>query len=322
MLSIQYSPVPETVEDSFALLGDTQSALLCVADGCGGLGSRRYPELNNQTGASLAARLAVEAASGWWQRGTVMPHTRLQGQEMLAGLAPCLEQALNDFSRAHPQTGSRIVGSMQRELPTTLCMALSAPAEENRQELCFVWAGDSRGYVLDGRGLHQCTQDHVRGELNSFDSLYRDAPLSNLLSAGRTPRLAARHLCINRPGVVIVATDGAFGGLRTPMEMEMMLIDTLLAAKTQSGWQRKITTVLKKAANDDATLLMQPCGFETFEAMQRHFQIRRGFLQKQFITQARRKRTNLSYVEGRWQAYRQGYDWTEVSGDAACDWRI
>ena len=322
MLSIQYSPAPERLEDCFALLDDSQSAFLCVADGCGGLGSRRYPELNNQTGASLAARLVVEAASGWWRQGQTTPHTLEQGQKAMTALVPWLEQALNDFSRAHPQTGSRIVGSMQRELPTTLCMALSTQEGESRQELCFVWAGDSRGYVLDGRGLHQCTQDHVRGQLNAFDSLYRDAPLSNLLSAGRTPRLSARHLCVNRPCVVIVATDGAFGGLRTPMEMEMMLIDTLLAAKTQAGWQRKITTVLKKAANDDATLLMQPCGFETFEAMQRHFQIRRGFLQKQFITQARRKRENLPYVEGRWQAYRQGYDWTEVSGDAACDWRI
>ena len=58
MLSIQYSPAPERLEDCFALLDDSQSAFLCVADGCGGLGSRRYPELNNQTGASLAARRA------------------------------------------------------------------------------------------------------------------------------------------------------------------------------------------------------------------------------------------------------------------------
>ena len=88
MLSIQYSPAPERLEDCFALLDDSQSAFLCVADGCGGLGSRRYPELNNQTGASLAAGLVVEAASGWWRQGQTTPHTLEQGQKTMTALVP------------------------------------------------------------------------------------------------------------------------------------------------------------------------------------------------------------------------------------------
>lgn len=320
LFSVQYAILPETVEDRFALRQNGRSALLCVTDGCGGLGSRRYPALGNRTGAGLAAELAADAVEKWWQGIDHLPITREAGEDFRRKLAEKLYEALTGFAMAHPQTGSRIVGSMQRELPTTLCAALSAPEKEGRRQVCFLWAGDSRGYVLNRQGLHQCTRDHLRGGADPLLSLYRDVPLGNLICAGRMPRLSMRRLTVQEPCFVLTATDGVFGGLRTPMEMEMLLIDTLLAAKTQEGWKRKLNTLLKKTSGDDATLLCQACGFEDFAAMQQLMAPRRAELQKQFITPVRRNRTQMDFVEKRWQDYRAGYDWMEGRQDE--DWSL
>ena len=323
LFSVQYSAVPEAMEDHFELCSGEHGAFLCVADGCGGLGSRRYPQLENRTGASLAAELTARAAAGWWQSASVFPDPREQGQTCGDALAERLHEALTAFSKAHPPAGTRIVGSMQRELPTTLCLAWSAAAAEpGRRDVCFAWAGDSRGYVLDANGLHQCTQDHLRGGLDPLSALYRDVPLSNLVWAGQKPRLSLRRFRLQEPFVLAVATDGVFGGLRTPMEMEMLLIDTLLAAKTPEGWQRKLGTVLKKTANDDATLLVQVCGCKDMETLQQLFHSRRTALQKQYITPVRRNRGNMSFVEARWKEYRPAYQWMEERANEPTDWRL
>ena len=104
---------------------------------------------------------------------------------------------------------------MQRSLPTTLCAAI-AGGPSFASDLCFLWAGDSRGYVLDAEGLHQCTRDHLRGDPDPFESLYRDRPLSALISADAPVALSLRRLRVPKPCVLLVATDGAFGWRTSP----------------------------------------------------------------------------------------------------------
>ena len=57
LLRAQYAVLPGSGEDSFCMRGVGRGALLCVADGCGGLGSRRYDTLGDHTGAFAGARL-------------------------------------------------------------------------------------------------------------------------------------------------------------------------------------------------------------------------------------------------------------------------
>lgn len=306
-LQINHAVLSDGGEDCFALRSDEQGAFWCVADGCGGLGSRRYESLGNHTGAFVASRLAVRIFSAWVQEQSGCPssaeETALAGNKLCA----MLEDRFQRFARQNcQQEKSRITGSMQRTLPTTLCAAaLSGDGA------CFWWAGDSRGYVLDTDGLHQYTKDDVRGTGDAFETLYRDMPLSNLLSADKTAVLHSRYIHLNKPCLIITATDGVYSCLPTPMEMEMLLLDTLRSARSMAEWQKRLQKQIALNAQDDATLVAAAHGFECFEQLKEQLLPRREKLQTGMITPVRRKKGNVDFARQKWLMYRETYDRTE-----------
>ena len=321
LMAVSCAVLPENGEDSFVMGQDETLAWLCVADGCGGLGSRRYAKLEGRTGAYAASRLAVHIMSRWLQEHPILPFSPEEGRALRNGLANRLGSKFRDFAQTYCQEEkTRIVGSMQRTLPTTLCSAC-VKKNESKRDILFAWAGDSRGYVLDANGLHQCTQDHLRSEMDAFESLYCDTPLGNLISADRMPLLSMRRLTVEEPCVVLTATDGAFSGLLTPMEFEFLLLDTLLSAKSWPSWEKKLTNRIRKMAQDDATLLLLPCG-EAFEPFQQRMKQRRTELQKVFITPVRRRKRDVSFACEKWKLYQKTYDWTEGGNHERMDWRI
>ena len=323
VLTISHAVLPDEGEDSFALYEEAERTCLCAADGCGGLGSRRYADLENRTGAHIAARLVTNAVQSWAQMQKTLPATPEEGEKLCRELEGDLNTMLRDFAAKHgAEESSRIVGSMQRRFPTTLCAALTQLGAARWREVCFLWCGDSRGYVLDADGLHQCTADHLRGKPDALESLYRDLPLARMLSADREAQISLRRMRANLPGAVIVATDGAFSSCLSPMEFEKLLIDTLLSAKSWDSWQRKLRNLIGKMAQDDATLLIEPCGVEAMADLQACMAPRREVLQKQFITPVRRHRKDLDYIREKWQQYRENYDWTEGGRHERMDWRV
>ena len=64
LLSISHAVLPDEGEDSFVLRENPALSWMGVADGCGGLGSRRYAGVENHTEAYLAARLVTQAFAG------------------------------------------------------------------------------------------------------------------------------------------------------------------------------------------------------------------------------------------------------------------
>lgn len=307
ILQISHAVLLDSGEDSFSLRSDGQSAFLCVTDGCGGLGSKRYSALDNRTGAWIAAKLAARAFADWAQERGSVPTDEEEGKLLCTELSDAVYHVLKGFADEHcAEKKGRIVGSMQRRLPTTLC---SVTIHENRA--AFWWAGDSRGYVMDENGLHQLTRDHVRGQTDAFETLYRDAPLSNLLSADQKGRILLRVTSLKFPSVVLVATDGVYSSLPTPMEVEMLLLDTLKKAKSMREWERCLCKRVAANAQDDATLLLLPVGFETFEQLKSALLPRREILQKRFITPVRRRRGDIQYAREKWLQYKPDYDCTE-----------
>ncbi|MEG2719361.1 MAG: protein phosphatase 2C domain-containing protein [Clostridia bacterium] len=324
MVSVSYAAFAGQGEDSFAIRSDARGAVLCVADGCGGLGGKRYERLGNHTGAYLASRLVTRAFVSWAEERKPMPATAQEGQALCAELEGDLQGILNGFAQKNGcmDEPTRIVGSMQRLLPTTLCAAITEGCSVLKRECCFVWAGDSRGYVLDANGLHQCTQDHMRGEVDALESLYRDVPLSQLLCAELPSKLSMRRLTVPTPCIVLCATDGAFGCLSSPMEFEMLLLSTMLAANSEADWQHRLELALGRLAHDDATLLLQFCGFESYAQLKQHFQQRLTALKHGYITPIRRHRQALPYTREKWQEYREQYDRTEGVPNERTNWRI
>jgi len=307
VLRINHSVVPDEGEDSFALRSDEQGAFLCVTDGCGGLGSRRYENLSGRTGAFLASRLAAKAFAAWAEERQPSPERLEEAQILCHELEGDLFHRLKGFADENcVQEKSRITGSMQRVLPTTLC-AFTCFGQRSG----FWWAGDSRGYVMDADGLRQYTRDHVRGETDPFETLYRDAPLSNLLSADRAGRIQHRMVDVSKPGIVLTATDGVYSSLPTPMEVEMLLLDTLRLSTSYQEWERKLLGRIARNAQDDATLLIMPVHVSGFAQLKDLLMPRREVLQKQFITPVRRQKGRLEYARMKWKHYQPGYDRTE-----------
>ncbi len=325
LLLTSYAVLPGQGEDSVALHPLRDGAFLCVADGCGGLGSRRYGALSDHTGAFVASRLVTHALDGWARPGVPIPRTAAEGERICRELESELGALLKRFAVKHcgeESAATRIVGSMQRILPTTLCAAITRKAQPGMLDVCFVWAGDSRGYVLDADGLHQCTSDHLRGTPDPFESLYRDMPLSGLLSADSPVALSMRRMRVRTPCVVLAATDGAYGCLATPMEFEMLLLDTLASAASWDGWEQALLARFEALAHDDATLLGHPCGVSDPAELRRALDMRHTVLQRQFVAPVRNRANDVAFARERWQAYRTAYDWTEGGGCGGANWRI
>ena len=53
-------------EDSFFCAQSEDSAIVCVMDGCGGLGARRYDSFQGHTGAYIASRSVAGAVHDWY----------------------------------------------------------------------------------------------------------------------------------------------------------------------------------------------------------------------------------------------------------------
>ena len=307
ILQIHYQSFRDEGEDGFAIVSDNDETLLCVTDGCGGLGSKRYADLQNHTGAYIAARLAARAFSEWVEQGFQWPETRDEEIRRCREAEHLLYQRLHQFASQYcAQENSRITGSMQRTLPTTLC-AVTARGNE----ACFWWAGDSRGYLLDGEGLRQYTKDHARGNADAFESLYLDAPLTNMLSADKVGRIQCRRVRLKQPCLALVATDGVYNSLATPMELEMLLLDTLKQATSMVKWQMVLSRRIAALAQDDATLLLLQTGDTGFEQLKNQLLGRREWLKKQLITPVRRRKNDWHFAREKWLEYKQTYDCTE-----------
>ena len=280
-----------------------------MADGCGGLGSRRYAELDGQTGAHAASRVAAQSVKRWAAACRSLPKDPSEGRELQHALQGTLEADLSAFVAEHRLTegGSRIVGSMQRLLPTTLCIALA----DGGERACFLWAGDSRGYVLDETGLHLYTRDDVKRPMDELERLRCDAPLSLCVSADRPVRLHLRSVALPKQGLLICATDGVYGCVFSPMELEEIFLASLTGAQDAATWQRRLAAAIRRLAGDDATLCCLPFGFAHFDEMKRFFEPRLELLRREHMDGIRRHPGDGDVLRESWKRYQPGYDRTE-----------
>lgn len=285
-------------EDQALCLKHADIRLLAAFDGCGGVGGRRYPQHDNQTGAYIAAGLYADCLTEWFKSNAY----DLPRGNIASDLTMLFAQAAREYNARYLDfEPSAVTGSMVRTLPSTAAIALIFG-----RDAALYWAGNTRGYLLTDRGLMQLTADDLAAPCDAFESLYLDVPISNYLCADRPFVLHEKNLRLPDRGVLVLATDGAFHALLTPMHFEALLLEMLDKASTQKQWKKLLEETLKACAADDVTLVLQPFGYDTHDEMKQRFDRRHRHVRQAYILPAAQaERESMTALRTLWDMYRR-----------------
>lgn len=272
---------PPDGEDSYAYVMEEDHCLIAVFDGCGGIGSYKYSSADNHTGAYLSSRLAAQATLDWYDHvyNPALPH--LAAAQLTEELSEVLCNTKTELATISSSVS--ISGSMVKTLPSTIALAVVDREDESSLRAQFIWAGDSRGFMLDAQGLHQCTNDHLMSKLDPMQNIEKDSALSNMIQADHHFFLEHTFVTVQQPCVFLVASDGAFSYFLSPMEFEFALLDSLQKSKTMNQWRQLLTDILAGIAGDDFSLVMALFGYTTFNDLKRALNKRHSMLLEQCI---------------------------------------
>lgn len=249
--------IPDHGEDSDPILRDGPDlGLAAVFDGMGGAGGTVYDTPNGRrSGAYLASRIARDVVEQHMLE-TLTPDRPLPGQTTSTDLHDALEATLrNAFAELKAPT-SRLRSKLLRALPTTMALgALQRIEDGGSRWMCHVlWAGDSRVYALTPSGLHQLSVDDLRDQGDAMENLRRDSVISNAVSADTEFHVNYRRVELVAPFLLVCATDGCFGYLRSPMHFEEILLRTLAGADSDEDWSVALQTEIAAVTGDDAAM--------------------------------------------------------------------
>lgn len=290
-------------EDNFYFKSGKDSAVICVLDGCGGLGSCSYDSCGGETGAYLASRTVSGAVHDWYHD---TENIRWKSKnELLESLMDYIGRGYSAVS-CYAKSNIRISGSMVRDLPTTIAMAFICH-RNGRLEVHIIWAGDSRIYLLDEDGLCQLTRDDVNSR-DALSNLSDDGALTNVLSSDMRYVLHHKMAEIKKPSLIIGATDGCFGYLPSPMNFEYEIISALTDSASTDDFQSRLTGFFDRTAGDDFTFACMGFGYGCFEDMRRSFLKRREFLEKEYMRKLGTDPDDENLIFELWQNYRTHYE--------------
>ncbi len=278
MFIVEQEKIPEKGEDSFCAGVRENSAFVAVFDGSGGMGFRTYPALGGCTGAYAASRLLSGALSDWYAGHASIES--LREEHLVKEIDAAFRNAYRAISPMN--TGNaRISGSMVRDFPTTAAIAF-VRLIDGMLYLTAIWAGDSRVYLIDEKGMAQLTEDDVRNT-DAFANLSDDGALSNVLALDGKFVLHSKTIPLEGPTIVLAATDGCFGYIPSPMEFEYLFLDTLVGAESITQLKNALKSGYSEIAADDFAM-----GFLCFHAadlkeLQQAFAGRLAYLKKEMI---------------------------------------
>lgn len=275
---------------------------MAVFDGCGGMGSKTYSMLNDKTGARIAARLAGYVVDRLYESGGLSV-TPTIGETLHLELARNFEKI--KFFLSADRTSVRIGGDMFKELPTTMSLILIALNEKRELLADFLWAGDSRGYFLDKKGICQVTVDDLETDEDAFSNLRSDAKLSNVINADAAFALHENLLTFREPVLLITATDGSFGYFKTPMEFEYVILHSMQQAVDMHQWEEELTKAISAVAGDDFSIVISAYGFTDFMSCRQYYTQRFRYLRQRFIPGA--ANVDEAQLGALWKEYQKNY---------------
>ena len=288
-------------EDSFFCAQSEESAIVCVLDGCGGLGARRYDSFQGHTGAYIASRSVAGAVHDWYY--DKLNSKWGSSEKNLDSLKEYIMKAYDVVSQ-YAAERLKISGSMVRKFPTTLALAY---AEKPEDEIIvhIVWAGDSRVYLLDANGLSQLTKDDTE-VIDALENLTSDAPMMNVLSADGEFELNYKAIRLTGPALLLAATDGCFGYIPSPMEFEGIILQELIESETPRQFHDQLCEQLVDCAGDDIAMGMLSFHFGTFEQTKNILGKRYEWLNNQYLSVINDEEAASRKIV--WNQYRENYE--------------
>ena len=169
----------------------------------------------------------------------------------------------------------------------------------------FIWAGDSRGYVLSDMGLAQVTKDDIDDSVDALDNISNDGVLTNVVSADGNYILHSKQIKIEDKIIIFNATDGCFGYLKTPMEFEYLILQTLLSSDNIIEWRDKLKSQIRQYTGDDHTISLVAIGFKDFNEMQDYYLKRAETLYEHYIKNL--KNCTQDEIDNLWNKYKRTY---------------
>lgn len=253
--------------------------IIGVYDGTGGAGAaiaRTTGEGTDLSAAYVAARLVRDVVEAWFVDCVGDGDRALE----TGGLAATLQQVLKEEAQYLPESRSNVRGKLHRILPTTAaCVAFDA--DDPSGTVDALWAGDSRCFLLTPtKGLQVLSKDDTR-EGDALELIRNDQPMENLVAADRPFRINHRRFTPEQPMVLLTATDGAFGYVRTPAHFEYLLLHTLVSAETLDDWSAKLIASFAEFAADDVSFSIVAIGFSGFDELQKAVRARHDYLERE-----------------------------------------
>ena len=317
--------IPDQGEDSDPILRDGPDlGLVGVFDGMGGAGGTVYETPDGRrTGAYLASRIARDVVE---QRmlDLLEPDWHLNGKAAARDLEHSVQQALKQRLQGLNPAPSSLRSRLIRALPTTMAVVALQRTQPSGPTWAghVFWAGDSRAYVFEAGGARQLTTDDLRDPGDALANLRRDSVVSNALSADTEFHINYRRVELRAPFVLVCATDGCFGYVRTPMHFEYLVLSHLLGARNTEGWSSALQAQIASFTGDDAAMSTLGVGADLQE-FQKLFAPRVAELASDFIepldelsnavTRAEQelralRDRQLDEMTERWNRYKSGYE--------------
>ena len=273
-------------EDSFCYNVSGNDFLVAAFDGCGGSGSKRYENFSGKTGAYIGSRAVSGGVHNWFEQSCDPDKIK-----------EYIVHAM-DICKSYADRAGRIMGSLGKAFPTTAAVIKARVTKGGVSASCF-WAGDSRCYMLDKNGLHQLTEDDLDGQ-DAMSNLLNDGVMTNVISAGASFELHRKDFEFSYPCILISATDGCFGYLKSPMEFEYLLTDTLCSSSNMYEWKTALYDAMDAVAGDDFTLCVGVCGFKDFKDMKKVFANRNLYVKEKYVDNDQDKSVL-------WEEYKKDY---------------
>ncbi len=286
-------------------LNDAESkAFAGVFEGYGSYSELKYPEYENRSGAYIGTRLAASGAVNWFSAG----HCQLNDGDA-ARLRTNIDILLNHTKRQLKLEETPLFVKKARIFPVSGAICAVDFSYDDSVDCEFLWAGNCRGFVLDGYGLCQITADDTYDDQDAYRNRAKKAKLVNVINADKGYKINYRRINATEPMMFITATTAAFDDFDCPMEFEYAMLYALVKSKNITEWEKRVRAIIREYAGDDFAMTVMTVGFGDFEEMKRHYEPRIKELIDEYIRplNSARKNNSASGETALWKKYKNGY---------------